>query len=293
MRDPAPAPETRPYVLRRTLRIRDREAAECDDGVVVEEPLEVRLDGAPVAVVMRTPGDDFELAVGFLLAEGLVDGPEEIAGVSWCRVAGQAGPTNRVSVATREGSGAQRVEGRRRVVVAASACGLCGRTTLDEIHRAAPRPVVALRPRAEALQAALRALRRRQVLFERTGAVHGAAVVGPDGEVAAAYEDVGRHNAVDKCVGRLALEGRLPLTGHLLAVSGRVSFEIVQKAVMAGLPAICGVGAASSLAVDLARQTEVFLAGFVRGGGCNVYAGRLTSARPRPPDPPPAGPLRG
>jgi FdhD protein len=268
--------ETRPVVERPIVRHASGAARAEADRLAVEEPLEIRLDDAPVAVVMRTPGDDFELAVGFLLAEGLVLEPEEVAGVSYCRdpEAGP-GPTNVVSVATPGAAAAERVAARRRVVVTGSACGLCGRTSLEEVHRRLPRPGAPPELAPADLHRALRRLAASQPAFAETGATHGAAILDAGGAPVAVFEDVGRHNAVDKCVGQLALRGALPATGHLLCVSGRVSFEIVQKALAAGIPAVAAVGGATSLAVDLAQSAGLLLAGFVREDRCTVYGGTL------------------
>ena len=274
--DPSQAIERDPTATRLVHRTKDgAPGAPADDVLAVEAPLEIRLDDAPVAVVMRTPGADFELAAGFLFSEGLVTAPDDVAGISWCREAGQAGPTNVVSVATPDRRGPRVVGDRRRVVTTTSACGLCGRVTLDEVHRRlaplSPPPPLSLAD----LESAQAALRAAQPHFADTGSVHGAALLDTQGALVAAFEDVGRHNAVDKCVGRMLLQERVPLAGHLLAVSGRVSFEIVQKAAVAGIPAVCAVGGATSLAVDLARETGMLLAGFVRDGRATVYAGAL------------------
>lgn len=263
--------ETRAFVSRETTKHRDGRSQVVDDIVVVEEPLEVRLDDAPLAVIMRTPGADFELAAGLLLGEGLIRGPDDVAGVSWCREPGETGPTNVVSVASREGRGAELVAGRQRAILTSSSCGLCGRVTLDEIEKEAPPLRSVHRPDIALLTSAMEQLRTRQTWFDHTGANHGAAVL-VKGEIAATFEDIGRHNAVDKCVGKLLLSESLPLSGALLVVSGRVSFEIVQKALMASISAVAGVGGVSSLAVRLASESGMFLAGFVRNGGANIYA---------------------
>ncbi len=274
--DPRRAIERTPTVTCVVHRTMDgAPGAAADDRLAVEAPLEIRLDDAPVAVVMRTPGADFELAAGFLFSEGLVASAADVAGIAWCREPGQTGPTNVVSMATPDRRGPRVVGDRRRVVTTTSACGLCGRVTLDEVHRRlaplAPPPPLTLAD----LEAAQAALRDAQPRFADTGSVHGAALLAGDGARVACFEDIGRHNAVDKCVGRMLLGERLPLAGHLLVVSGRVSFEIVQKAAVAGIPAVCAVGGATSLAVDLAREAGMLLAGFVRDGRATVYAGVL------------------
>ena len=240
--------------------------------VAVEEPLEIRIDGTPVAVVMRTPGDDFELACGFVHTEGLVDATAEVAGVSYCReTAGGRAATNVVSVATEGEVGRARVAERRRLVVASSACGLCGRRRLEEVRRDLPPLSRAWRPDPAAVQATMRGLEAGQSLFRRTGCTHAAGVFDEAGRSLALFEDVGRHNAVDKCIGALALRGRLPLSRCLLAVSGRVSFEIVQKALSAGIPWIAAVGGPTHLALDLARVSGLGLFCWVREGRATVF----------------------
>jgi FdhD protein len=231
-----------------------------EDVVAREEPLEVRVDGEPIAVTMRTPGDDEALALGFLLGEGLVDGPRA------------AGPTADFAVNTVEVAGplARRPSARRFYTT--SSCGVCGKGALEEVavHAAplpAPRPLV-----DRALLAALPdRLRDAQEGFARTGGLHATGLFTPDGELVLAREDVGRHNAMDKVVGTALVAGLVPLHEHVLCVSGRLSFELVQKAVVAGAPVLVGVGAPTSLAVELAAERDLTLAGFARGGRVNVY----------------------
>lgn len=229
------------------------------DAVAVEEPLEVRVDGAPLAVTMRTPGHDEELAAGFLHGEGLLAGPPRF----------RPDPdlaANRVDAA----GPLARDPGHRRFYTTSS-CGVCGKGALEELAvRAPPLPPG---PRvARALLADLPA-RLRQPEFARTGGLHATGLFDAAGELLVVREDVGRHNAMDKVVGRALLDGGLPLHGRLLCVSGRLSFELVQKALMAGAPVLVGVGAPTSLAVALAADRGLTLAGFARGGRVNVYAG--------------------
>jgi FdhD protein len=227
------------------------------DEVAVEEPLEIRVDGAALSVTMRTPGHDEELALGFLLGEGLIDGPraagltEDLAN----NVVEVAGPLSRDPSARR--------------FYTTSSCGVCGRGSLEEVavHAAvaAPGPVV-----ARVLLAALPD-RLRQPGFERTGGLHATGLFTAAGELVLVREDVGRHNAMDKVIGRALLDGLTPLHPHVLCVSGRLSFELVQKAAVAGAPILVGVGAPTSLAVELAEDRGLTLGGFARAGRINVY----------------------
>jgi FdhD protein len=250
-------------------------AAERPDRLVTEEPLEIRLAGpdqapAPVVVTMRTPGHDFELAAGFLVTEGLV-GATDVVTVRYCDDVDDAEQRyNIATVRTSRPVDPSTLPSRRP---ATSACGLCGTTSLDELGvRCGPvaaGPVVAW----STLQALPDRLREAQRLFDQTGGLHGAGLVGPAGDLVAVREDVGRHNAVDKVVGRAVLARRLPLDGHLLVVSGRVGFEIVQKAAVAGVALVAAVSAPSSLAVAAAERFGMTLVGFLRDGRGNVYCG--------------------
>ncbi|MHB8470667.1 MAG: formate dehydrogenase accessory sulfurtransferase FdhD [Gaiellaceae bacterium] len=238
-------------MLRRIVR----EGAE--DQVAVEEPLEIRVDGSPVAVTMRTPGHDEELALGFLHGEGLIDGPRD------------AGPSADLAANIVEVSGPLLGTTQQRRFYTTSSCGVCGKGALDEVAVHAPRvsdgPVVSRELLAELPD------RMRQPVFERTGGVHAAGLFDPRGEQLIVREDVGRHNALDKVVGWAFGASHLPLAQALLCVSGRLSFELVQKASVAGCPVLVAVGAPSSLAVELAADRGVTLCGFVRGGTANVY----------------------
>jgi FdhD protein len=230
-----------------------------EDYVAVEEPLEIRVDGAPLAVTMRTPGHDEELAVGFLYTEGLVDGPRD------------AGPTADFALNTIEVEGPLLRDPGARRFYTTSSCGVCGKGALEEVAVEAGRAT----PGPELGRDLLAALpdKLRQPTFERTGGLHATGLFDPDGELLLVREDVGRHNAMDKVVGRAVLDGLTPLSGRILCVSGRLSFELVQKAAVAGAPILVGVGAPSSLAVNLAADRGMTLAGFARGGGVNVYTG--------------------
>lgn len=241
-----------------------------DDDIVVEEPCEIRLDGESVAVVMRTPGHDRELAAGFLLTEGIVE-PGDIGTISACTDPDALNPENIVEV--RLAPGVSPRSGWQRNFYAASSCGVCGKASIEAIHVRADRIDDVASWSREEFAGAIEHLRGHQAVFDATGGLHGVGLFDSRGELVVAREDVGRHNAVDKVIGYAMLHDLLPLHGHLLAVSGRSSFEIVQKALVARVPAVASVSAASSLAVDLARDSNMTLVGFVRGERFVVYAG--------------------
>jgi FdhD protein len=229
------------------------------DAVAIEEPLEIRVDGRPLSVTMRTPGHDEELALGFLYGEGMIDGPRD------------AGLTEDFALNTIEVAGPLLRDPGERRFYTTSSCGVCGKGALEEVAVASaplgPGPVV-----DRDLLAALPE-RLEQPTFELTGGVHATGLFDPDGTLLLAREDVGRHNAMDKVVGRALLDGGLPLTERILCVSGRLSFELVQKAAVAGAPILVGVGAPSTLAIELARDRNMTLCGFTRRRRTNVYAG--------------------
>ncbi|MGG5257361.1 formate dehydrogenase accessory sulfurtransferase FdhD [Phycicoccus avicenniae] len=245
------------------------------DTVAVEEPVEVRVGESPVTTTMRTPGDDFDLALGHLLTEGMIGSAHDVAAMMHCTDVGPDGsPTFNVVEATLSPGVALLRPARERTETMTSACGVCGSASLDAVRTASRFDVaadpVALEP---AVLAGLPdALRERQPVFERTGGVHAAGVATPDGELLVVREDVGRHNAVDKVVGALARERELPLAAAVLVVSARASFEIVQKAAVAGIPAVVAVGAPTSLAVELAADAGITLVAFTREGRFSVYA---------------------
>jgi FdhD protein len=229
-----------------------------DDLVAVEEPLEIRIGGSPVAVTMRTPGHDEELALGFCLSEGLrplaARVPDDLA-------------ANTVEV---EAPGAD-LGGLQRSFYTSSSCGVCGKGALEAVAVEANRVESDLHVAAGVVAQLSERLRAAQAAFAATGGLHAAGLFAADGELLCVREDVGRHNALDKVVGRAFLDGLLPLSGSILCVSGRLSFELVQKAAVAGCPLLVAVGAPSSLAVDLAADRGITLCGFVRGGSLNVY----------------------
>jgi FdhD protein len=244
--------------------------------VTVEEPLEIRVSGRPLTVTMRTPGDDFDLTIGHLITEGLLHGAAEVRQLMHCTDSDPSGaPTyNVVDVSLAEGV-RLRTRASTREAYTTSACGVCGKSSIEAITTASPYAVSGDPVRLEpALVAGFpEVLRQYQKVFDRTGGLHAAGVLSSRGEVLAVREDVGRHNAVDKVVGWAARDDRLPLTGHVLVISARASFELVQKAVMAGVPVLVAVSAPSSLAVDLAQATGLTLVAFTRAPRMTVYSG--------------------
>jgi FdhD protein len=251
--------------------------------LAVEEPLELRIDGRSLAVTMRTPGHDVELAAGFLHAEGVVTAPDQIKTMRYCAGTDAEGRQtyNVLDIVLADGVPPPdpSVE---RTFLTTSSCGLCGAASIDSVRRRSPYAVAAdpLRVTPQLLAALPAALRSEQSVFDRTGGLHAAGLFDGAGKLLCAREDVGRHNAVDKVLGWALSEGRLPLRGHLLMVSGRASFELAQKAFMAGVPLLAAVSAPSSLAVELADEVGMTLVGFLRGEAMNVYAGssRVTAA---------------
>ncbi|GAA4786357.1 formate dehydrogenase accessory sulfurtransferase FdhD [Streptomyces ziwulingensis] len=262
---------------RKVIRIRDGAVTTRPDTLVAEEPLEIRLNGKPLAITMRTPGDDFALAAGFLVSEGVLAERDDLRSIVYCAGAAADGSNtyNVVDVQTAPGLALPDITLERNVYTTSS-CGLCGKASLDAVRTTARWPIADTPPvrlDAELLASLPDRLRAAQHVFDRTGGLHAAALFTEDGELADVREDVGRHNAVDKLVGRALQNGRLPLARSVLLVSGRASFELAQKAVMAGIPVLAAVSAPSSLAVDLAAETGLTLVGFLRGNSMNVYAG--------------------
>lgn len=256
-----------PVELRSVWKVRDGRAVEVSDWVVVEEPLEIRVQGEPLAVIMRTPGHDIELVAGFSLTEGVVPSFDAIATIRQCRT-GDTEESNVVDVMLAAGAAFD--PGRlRRNLMASAACGLCGKASLEALAtRAQP---VAAGPRVprEVLASLPATLLEAQETFSRTGALHAAGLFEPGGRLRVCREDVGRHNAVDKVVGRMALDG-LGTGGSILLVSGRTSFEILQKAAMAGIPIVCAISGPTTLAVETARAFNITLINFLRGDDMNI-----------------------
>ncbi|MGY1591590.1 formate dehydrogenase accessory sulfurtransferase FdhD [Geodermatophilus sp. SYSU D00708] len=259
------------------LRIRGSARTTRPDTVAAEEPLEIRLSGTPLAVTMRTPGDDFDLVHGFLATEGVIGSADDVLGLRYCDSVDPDGRNtyNVVDVDLAPGVEAPDTALDRNFYTSSS-CGVCGKASIEAIRTRTRYDVAgdAVRLELSTLLALPDRLRAAQQVFDKTGGLHAAGLFTAAGELVALREDVGRHNAVDKVVGDAVRGGRLPLAGHVLMVSGRASFELTQKAAMAGIPVLAAVSAPSSLAVELAADAGITLVGFLRGDGCNVYTRR-------------------
>ncbi|MDL5159995.1 formate dehydrogenase accessory sulfurtransferase FdhD [Actinomycetospora termitidis] len=263
-------------VRRPVTRVREQGVARRPDALAAEEPLELRIDGKPLAVTMRTPGHDVELAHGFLLTEGVITSAEDIATARYCDSVDDTGRNtyNVLDLALAPGVAPPDDSVERRFYTTSS-CGVCGKASLDAVRTRtafspADDPVTIP---AEVLFSLPDSLRAAQKVFDSTGGLHGAGLFRADGTLLAVREDVGRHNAVDKVIGHALLAGAVPAAGTVLMVSGRASFELTQKAVMAGIPALAAVSAPSSLAAEMAEDAGMTLVGFLRGRSMNIYAG--------------------
>jgi FdhD protein len=261
------------------------------DTLAAEEPLEIRVGPAggrrpALAVTMRTPGDDLDLAIGFLVTEGIVSSAEDVVTAQLCAGADTPNTYNVVDVALAPGVEPPATDPARHFYTTSS-CGVCGKASIDAVRVRSRHDVAkdTVTVDAEVLSTLPDTLRAAQKTFDVTGGLHAAGLFDPGGALVCVREDVGRHNAVDKVVGWAARAGRLPLTGHVLMVSGRASFELVQKATLAGIPVLAAVSAPSTLAVDLAAEAGLTLVGFLRGRTFNVYAGveRVTLSHPATP----------
>lgn len=263
-------------------KVRPGRVVEEEDVLATEEPMEIRvraLEGGEeversLSVTMRTPGNDFELAVGFLFGEGILRGKQDIDRVVYCTDPGIDQEYNVVSVHLREGV-SYNLSLLERHFYTTSSCGVCGKTSLEAVRVKTAVDIPADRPKARRVAVASLPdrLRKGQDIFAETGGLHAAGLFDADGTIESVREDVGRHNAVDKLVGQMVLAGRASLHDSILAVSGRASFEIMQKAAVAGIPFVVAVGAPSNLAVEIAREFGMTLVGFARGETFNVYAG--------------------
>jgi FdhD protein len=266
----------------RTKRVRKREPdasaaalRELDDCVAIEEPLDVRISGDTLAITMRTPGHDRELVLGFLWAEGIIGSPDDVSGLAHCGRSGAEGRENTIEVTLAPGVVVPDLsEGsvNRRGTVVTSACGVCGRRTIDDLLARFTRVRPPTNLDLDVVVGAVAKLTERQPIFAATGGTHAASLVDLSGNALATFEDVGRHNAVDKVVGSQVRARAMPLEDRVLVVSGRASFEIVQKAMAARIPVVASVSAASSLAVELAEAAGITLIGFVRGWCATIYA---------------------
>ena len=271
----------------RTVTVRRRGEVLDHDLIVVEEPLEIRLDGKPLVVTMRTPGDDEELAAGFLFAEGLISGRTGIASlraVAGDREAATAGGSARIRVASFAGdrvevtlaghpdgaAPASLTAAPEREFRATAACGVCGKESIDDLDQELP-PISPVACRPTLFEVLPDRLRSAQTLFEATGGIHAAGIFTLEGELLCVREDIGRHNAVDKAIGHFVLRDEVPLRDRILVVSGRAGFELVQKALMAAIPAMVSVGAASSVAVDMATAAGMVLYSFAGRGRGNLH----------------------
>jgi FdhD protein len=259
---------------RRVVRITPDGRTTRPDTLAAEEPMELRVGGTPLSVTMRTPGHDVELAHGFLLTEGVITGLDDVVSARYCDSVDDSGRnTYNVLDVALAASVAPPSASVERNFYTTSSCGVCGKASLDAVRTKTAFPVLDgdLRISAATISALPDRLRAAQKVFDSTGGLHAAGLFTAEGELLVAREDVGRHNAVDKVLGWALLQGRIPARGCVLQVSGRASFELVQKAAMAGVPILSAVSAPSSLAVELAEDAGITLAGFVRGGSMNVY----------------------
>jgi len=269
-------PQRREPVTARTVRRLAPDSQDTwEDELVVEEPLEIRLGDEALAVLMRTPGHDMDLATGFLFSEGILRDPSQLLIVEYCADVTDDAAGNVVRVRAQDPDRKAAAKARREVY-ASSSCGLCGKTTLDSVRLMAPPLVPPPAFTATMLRGLPDALEQAQSLFARTGGLHAAGLFDLQGRVQIVREDIGRHNAVDKVCGAMARDDVWPLSDRILVLSGRASFEMVQKAAMAGIGTVVSVSAPSSLAVDYARAAGMTLVGFVRRDRLNVYAGDVT-----------------
>jgi FdhD protein len=268
-------PLRRSVTRARVLAVGDGRVHDRSDRLATEEPMEIRAAGpgqdpVSVAVTMRTPGGDFELAAGFLFTEGLVGGRDDIRRVSFCE---DLDPEEQhYNVVTVDLVRRFDPASLHRNFFATSSCGICGKATLEHVEIACPRVAPGPTVAAEAIAGMPDALRLAQRVFEQTGGLHAAGLFAPGGKLLSLREDIGRHNAVDKLIGEALLAGDLPLSERVLFVSGRSSFEIVQKAAVSGIPVVASVSAPSSLAVEAGERLGMTIVGFVRDGRCNVYS---------------------
>lgn len=241
-----------------------------EDHLAVEEPLEIRIHDESVAITMRTPGDDFALAAGFLFSEGLLRNSKDIGSIRYCDNTEHPELRNIVNITFSNGNKPD-LSRLRRNFYATSSCGICGKASLEQIKTLAEPLSTKMKVTLDVIYGLGQSLRKAQTLFQKTGGLHAAGIFDTRGTLHTLHEDVGRHNAVDKAVGHMLMQERFPLENHLLMVSGRASFEIMQKAVMARTPIVAAVSAPSSLAVETAREFGVTLIGFLRADDFNVY----------------------
>lgn len=254
----------------------DVSTSERVDTLAVEEPLQIRIDGKDFVTTMRTPGNDFELVHGLLHAEGIISRASDVATMRYCGGAvGNDGYNTYNTIDVETGATITSPSLPVRSVATTSACGICGTTSIDDVEKRSSYPIRPVRPRPEFILSLPGLLHNDQKAFRRTGGIHAAGAVTHDGNLVVAREDVGRHNAADKVIGAMLMENQLPAEQMYLVLTSRASFELVQKAVLAGFSGLVAVSAATSLAVELARQTGFFLSGFTRENRFNLYNGTL------------------
>lgn len=264
-----PADDNSPSTAAKIVRWKTGRTKRHNDQVAREEPLEIRVQGRSVAVTMRTPGHDKELAAGFLLTEGIIRGQDELIEILNCRTADASANTVNVILSPFVKLDFTQLT---RHVFASSSCGMCGKASIESVHQHFPPVKSKVTVAAKTLARLPLLMREAQQTFTQTGGLHAAAVFDANGKLIVLREDVGRHNAVDKVLGYGLLEDKLPFNAHILLVSGRASFEIMQKALAARIPIVCAVSAPSSLAVDFARESGQTLVGFLRGQTMNIYS---------------------
>ena len=267
-----------------TVVRKDGSFASKPDVLVTEEPLEIRAESPtqqvqPIAVTMRTPGHDFELAVGFLFTEGIIKQSDDVRTVRYCQLPDSAEQQFNVVTVSLTSQFDEALS--RRCMVTSASCGICGTTSIEQLSQMTSRVDLSTGPvmTAQMLTSLPDIIRKAQPTFDRTGGLHAAGLVDASGEAYCVREDIGRHNAVDKVIGKAVLDGKVPISNHALVVSGRLSFEIIQKAAMAGIAFIAAVGAPSSLSVETAEDLGITIVGFVRDGTANIYthAHRITN----------------
>lgn len=267
------APRGASSVRHRVVKVREMGVSECQDHLAVEEPLEIRLAGISLTVTMRTPGEDEELVAGLLFAEGVIGGADDLDVIARYRGPDGDPDDGNVMNVLLKGDVRAAKDRLRRNFVASSSCGLCGKTTIEAIRTTLPPVRSDLTISVERLNRLAAAMYDAQSTFEKTGGLHAAGLFDAEGRLLVLREDIGRHNAVDKVIGHQVLARAVPLDRHVLMVSGRVSFEIMQKALTARIPVIAAVSAPSSMAVQMALAADMTLIGFVRNGGFNLYSG--------------------
>ena len=261
-----------PTLKRKVARWQACHSSFVEDELVVEEPIEIRVGDQSLIVVMRTPGQDFELAAGFLYTEGIINSVDDIGTIAYCEDVDQVDFQNIINVNLTNGWDVDSEDGWQRNFHANASCGLCGKMTIESVRQAVPPIESQLRISPEIVYMLNDQLRSAQSVFEATGGLHAAGLFTAGGELLIIREDIGRHNAVDKVIGQALLAEMFPLDNHVLMVSGRASFEIVQKALFARIPVVVAVSAGSTLAVDLAQESGMALIGFTRGNRMTVYS---------------------